>query len=132
MSRVHGVARVMRWTAGGLGLLAVGYATVAGTTWYRYGRVPSVSPDECDPLLDQFMPEYEVAESESIFAFPLGGEVEAEEQIPVLDSAAQLGPIEGSVAIFLLPDEASENRPLILHIPPAEGEDEGGEVTLDL
>ena len=76
--------------------------------------------------------EYEVAESESIFAFPLGGEVEAEEQIPVLDSAAQLGPIEGSVAIFLLPDEASENRPLILHIPPAEGEDEGGEVTLDL
>ena len=62
MSGMHGVARVMRWTAGGLGLLAVGYATVAGTTWYRYGRVPSPSPDERDPLLDQFMPEYEVAE----------------------------------------------------------------------
>jgi len=62
MSGMHGVARVMRWTAGGLGLLAVGYATVAGTTWYRYGRVPSASPDERDPLLDQFMPEYEVAE----------------------------------------------------------------------
>jgi hypothetical protein len=76
--------------------------------------------------------EFEALESESIFAFPLGGEVEAEEQIPVLDSAAQLGPIEGSVAIFLLPDEASENRPLILHIPAAEGEEEGGEVTLDL
>jgi hypothetical protein len=40
----------------------VGYATVAGTTWYRYGRVPSASPDERDPLLDQLMPEYEVAE----------------------------------------------------------------------
>lgn len=76
--------------------------------------------------------EYEVQESESIFALPLGGQVEAEEQIPVLDSAAQLGPIEGSVAIFLLPDEASENRPLILHIPPAEDGEEGGEVTLDL
>ncbi|HEV2727343.1 MAG TPA: hypothetical protein VGV34_03560 [Solirubrobacterales bacterium] len=76
--------------------------------------------------------EYEVLESESIFAFPLGGEVEAEEQIPVLDSAAQLGPIEGSVAIFLLPAEASENRPLILHIPPPEEGEEGGEVTLDL
>jgi hypothetical protein len=76
--------------------------------------------------------EYEVQESESIFALPLGGVVEAEEQVPVLDSAAQLGPIEGSVAIFLLPDEASENRPLILHIPPAEEGEEGGEVTLDL
>lgn len=76
--------------------------------------------------------EYEVQESESILAFPLGGEVEAEEQVPVLDSPAQLGPIEGSVAIFLLPEEASENRPLILHIPPAEEGEEGGEVTLDL
>lgn len=76
--------------------------------------------------------EYEVQESESIFALPLGGEVEAEEQVPVLDSPAQLGAIEGSVAIFLLPDEASENRPLILHIPPAEEDEEGGEVTLDL
>jgi hypothetical protein len=76
--------------------------------------------------------EFEVLESESIFALPLGGEVEAEEQVPVLDSAAQLGPIEGSVAIFLLPDEASENRPLTLHIPPAEEGEEGGEVTLDL
>jgi len=52
----------MQWTAAGLGLLAVGYATVAGTTWYCYGRVRSASPDERDPLLDQFMPEYEVAE----------------------------------------------------------------------
>ena len=62
MSAKHGMARVMRWTAGGIGVLAVGYATVAGTTWYRYGRVPPASPDERDPLLDQFIPEYEVAE----------------------------------------------------------------------
>ena len=57
MSGMHGAARVMRWTAGGLGLVAVGYATVAGMTWYRYGRVPSAGPDERDPLLDQFMPD---------------------------------------------------------------------------
>jgi hypothetical protein len=93
--------------------------------------------DHVQPLPDSLMitdtedNEYEVIENESIFALPLGGEVEAEEQIPVLDSAAQLGPIEGSVAVFLLPEEASEDRPLILHIPGAEGE-EGGEVTLDL
>ncbi len=43
-------------------------------------------------------------ESESIFALPFDGEVESEEQIPRLDTAAQLGPIEGSLAIFLLPE----------------------------
>jgi hypothetical protein len=75
--------------------------------------------------------EFEVLESESIFALPFDGQVEAEEQIPRLDTPAQLGAIEGSVAVFLLPEEASENRPLTLHIPGAEGE-EGAEVTLDL
>src|SRR4051794_10523389 len=73
--------------------------------------------------------EYTVLPSESIFALPFEGTVEAEEQIPVLDSPAQQGPIEGSVAIFLFPEEASENRPLTLHI---EGAEEKGEVTLDL
>ena len=48
----------------------------------------------------------------------------------MLDSTPQQGPIEGSVAIFLLPAEASDNRPLTLHIPGADGEN--GEVTLDL
>lgn len=73
--------------------------------------------------------EYEVLPSESIFALEFGGTVEAEEQIPALDSPAQQGPIEGAVAIFLLPEEASENRPLTLHI---ENAGEKGEVTLDL
>lgn len=74
--------------------------------------------------------EFEVLPSESLYAFELGGEVEAQEQIPVLDSTADLGPIEGAVAIFLLPESANENRPLTLHIPGADGED--GSVTLDL
>ncbi len=75
--------------------------------------------------------EFEVMPSESIFALPFDGEVESEEQIPRLDTAPQLGPIEGSLAIFLLPESASEDRPLTLHIPGTEGE-EGAEVTLDL
>ncbi|MGN6253864.1 MAG: hypothetical protein ACTHK6_01030 [Solirubrobacterales bacterium] len=74
--------------------------------------------------------EYKAIPSESIFALQLGGPVEPEEQIPVLDSPAQQGPIEGSVAIFLLPEEVSEARPLTLHIEDAEGEK--GEVTIDL
>jgi hypothetical protein len=74
--------------------------------------------------------DFEVLPSESLYALQLGGEVEAEEQVPVLDSTADLGPIEGLVAIFLLPESANENRPLTLHIPGADGEN--GEVTLDL
>jgi hypothetical protein len=59
---------------------------------------------------------YHVLPSESLYAFPFGGEIESQEQIPVLDSTAQQGPIEGSLAIFLLPAEASSNRPLTLHL----------------
>jgi hypothetical protein len=73
---------------------------------------------------------YNVIPSESLYALEFGGEVESQEQIPVLDSTAQQGPIEGSLALFLLPAEASDNRPLTLHIPGADGED--AEVKLDL
>jgi hypothetical protein len=73
---------------------------------------------------------YELVPSESLYAFPFGGDVESQEQVPELDSTPQEGPIEGSVAIFLLPAAASDNRPLTLHIPGADGED--AEVTLDL
>jgi hypothetical protein len=67
MSRIHGTSRVMHWTAAGLGLIAVGYATVVGTMWYRYGHIPSASPDERDFLLDHFMPGYEVAERHHVY-----------------------------------------------------------------
>lgn len=75
--------------------------------------------------------EYKLIESESLYAFPFGTEVEEQEQIPVLDSTPQQGPIEGSLALFLLPEAANENRPLTLHIPSAEGEEEA-EISLDL
>ena len=74
--------------------------------------------------------EFEALPSESLYALELGGEVEGQEQIPVLDSTAQLGPIEGALALFLLPESANEARPLILHIPGLDGEH--AEVTLDL
>lgn len=72
---------------------------------------------------------YRSLPSRSLYALPFGGEVEPEEQTPVLDSTPQQGPIEGSLAIFRLSEEASANRPLTLHIPGAEGP---AEVTLDL
>ncbi|HET8863273.1 MAG TPA: hypothetical protein VFM94_08495 [Solirubrobacterales bacterium] len=72
---------------------------------------------------------FEALSSESLYALPFGGEVESQEQIPVLDSTPEQGPIEGSVILFELPASASENRPLTLSIPGPEGP---AKVTLDL
>jgi hypothetical protein len=71
---------------------------------------------------------YSAFPSESLYALEFGGEVEPQEQVPVLDSTPDLGPIEGSVVLFRLPESVSENRPLTLHVDGAEK----GEVTLDL
>jgi hypothetical protein len=67
--------------------------------------------------------------SESLYALPFGGEVEPQEQVPVLDSTPQQGPIQGSLVLFRLPAAAVENRPLILSIPGPGGP---AAVTLDL
>jgi hypothetical protein len=72
---------------------------------------------------------FEAIPSESLYALPFGGEVESHEQIPILDSTAQQGPIEGSLVLFELPDTTSESRPLTLSIP---GPDGPATVTLDL
>jgi hypothetical protein len=50
-------------SAGGvLGFAAGAYATYVGTTWLRYGHPPAAKPEDADPLLNQFMPAYDVAE----------------------------------------------------------------------
>ncbi|MEX2107983.1 MAG: hypothetical protein WD827_03750 [Solirubrobacterales bacterium] len=89
---------------------------------------PQALPAELT-ITDTEHEEFKALPSESLYALPLGGEIEGDEQIPLLDSTPQQGPIEGSLALFLLPDSASENRPLILEIPGPEGP---AEVTLDL
>jgi hypothetical protein len=72
---------------------------------------------------------FDAIPSESLYAFPFGGELESQEPIPAPDSTPQQGPIEGSLVLFDLPADASENRPLTLYIDGPEGP---AEVTLDL
>lgn len=72
---------------------------------------------------------FDAIPSKSLYAFPFGGEVESQEQIPLVDSTPQQGAIEGSLVLFELPASASENRPLTLSIPGPEGP---ASVTLDL
>ncbi len=60
---------------------------------------------------------YAALPTKSLYALPLGGTIEAEDQLPTLDSTPQQGAIEGSLVLFRLPDSASDNRPLTLNIP---------------
>jgi hypothetical protein len=52
---------------GGAALSAAAYATCAGITWFRYGRIKrQVNGEDLDSLLDLYMPEYEIAERHNI------------------------------------------------------------------
>jgi hypothetical protein len=64
------------------------------------------------------------------FALQLGSKVDANGQAPAVDTAADTGPIQGSMVLFLVTEASIEDRPLILQIPSASGAP--GEVELDL
>jgi hypothetical protein len=53
--------------ASALGIGVAGYLACAGFTWRRYGHAkPPASGEETDPILDRFMPAYEVTERHHI------------------------------------------------------------------
>jgi hypothetical protein len=81
-------------------------------------------------MTDAVHNKYKPTENESEYAFPLGEPVTENESIPLYDSTAQSGVIEGSVVIFEVPEEVSADRPLLLHIPGPDKEP--GIVKLDL
>lgn len=58
--------RMLRWAAGTAGVAAGAYAAYAATTWARFGQPAPPRPDAADPLLDRFMPVYDVAERHHI------------------------------------------------------------------
>jgi hypothetical protein len=62
-SRVH---TILKWTAATIGAAAGAYATGVGVTWLRYGHPAPASAEDADPLLDHFMPVYDVAERHHI------------------------------------------------------------------
>ncbi len=72
---------------------------------------------------------FESIPSKSIFAVPVGEEIEPGQQIPEIDSPPQVGPIQASLLLFEVPDEVLENRPVRLEL---EYEGEKAEVDLDL
>lgn len=107
----------------------------AGSAYFGVFLEVQNKSEEAQTLADSFTitdadhETFEAIPSESLYALPFGGEVESQEQVPILDSTPQQGPIEGSLVLFELPASASENRPLTLSIPGPEGP---AKVTLDL
>jgi hypothetical protein len=51
------------YLAGGAALAALGYAAFAGAAWTRYGHATRARrPEDEDPILDRFMPLYDIVE----------------------------------------------------------------------
>jgi len=51
-----------RLLAVGFGVAAAAYGAYVASAWYRYGNAAAPAPEEQDPLLDRFMPHYEIVE----------------------------------------------------------------------
>lgn len=73
---------------------------------------------------------YEPVESpDNPYTLEVGATVPAEGELPLDDSTAASGPIEGALILFLVDDQVSENRPLELEIESVFG---NGLVELDI
>jgi hypothetical protein len=72
---------------------------------------------------------YEALESDSPFAFDLGGTIDAHSEVPAADTPAASGPTQGSIVLFQVPSNIGDNRPLELEITHR-GED--GTIELDI
>ena len=59
---------------------------------------------------------FEPIESESPYALELGAPVPAHDELPLDDTTAAAGPIQGAMLHFYVDDQVTENRPLELEI----------------
>lgn len=73
---------------------------------------------------------YEPIDLETEFSLDVGVTVPADGQIPALDTVASAGPTQGSLLLFLVEDDVSEERPLELEIQAVVGGE--GKIELDI
>ena len=60
------IRTIMRWATGALGVAATAYAAYVASAWARYGHAAPPDLEAVDPLLDRFMPTYDIAERHHI------------------------------------------------------------------
>jgi hypothetical protein len=105
----------LRWLTAGTGLAAAVYGAYVGTAWSRYGRARQPAADEVDPLLDRFMPEYEVVERHHVrVAAPPGITLAAASEMNLLESR-MVGAIFRGRAMILggRPDDSTQPHGLL-------------------
>jgi hypothetical protein len=73
--------------------------------------------------------EFRPVPSRSLFALELGAEIPHDGQLPEPETTAANGVIEGSMILFLIDNDATDNRPLVLYVGSPDGV---GEVELDV
>jgi hypothetical protein len=101
------------YLAGGAAVAALGYAALAGSAWVRYGHATRArNPEDQDPLLDGFMPLYDVVERHHVRVNAPAALTQAVARQSKLDSCVVR-------AIF-------RGRELVLGSEPAPSEPAGG------
>jgi hypothetical protein len=90
-------------------------------------RIPSADKIH---VVDTTGETYEPLPSDTVFALALGGTLGPHEELPLEDTAAQSGPTQGSIVLFLVDASVGENRPLELEF--LGGKEVEGRVELDI
>lgn len=106
----------LRWLAAGAGLAAGAYAAYVGLTWRRYGRAARpADPAESDPLLDRFMPAYDIVERHHVrIGAPEAVTLEAAKEMDLLQAPLVRAIFKGRELILgATPDEKRVPRGLL-------------------
>ena len=107
-----------RWLAAGVGVTAAAYGAYVGMTWYRYGDAAPPAPEELDPLLDRFMPSYDVAERHHVrVAAPAALTLAAAQEMDLLHSPSVRAIIKARELILgAEPDDRRRPRGLLAEV----------------
>jgi hypothetical protein len=97
---------------------AAAYAAYVGMTGYRYGDAAPPGPEEQDPLLDRFMPSYDVAERHHVrIAAPAAVALAAAQEMELLHSPWVRVIIKGRELILgAKPDDRRRPRGLLVEV----------------
>jgi hypothetical protein len=107
-----------RWLAAGAGVTAAAYGAYVGITWFRYSDAAPPSPEEQDPLLDRFMPSYDVAERHHVrVAAPAAVTLAAAQEMDLLHSPSVRAIIRARELILgAKPDDRPRPRGLLAEV----------------
>jgi hypothetical protein len=104
---------------GGSRIAAGAYATCVAVAWCRYGRAaPASTLNDADPLLDRFMPVYEVRERHHIYvAAPAATTLAAAREMDLLESPLVRALIQArELVLGASPDTRSRPRGLLAEV----------------